>query len=154
MSQSADPPGDDPPGGELAFEVVLVGFPAEDLWVLPKGTPEAGETPEATAVREVREETGVLPRIVGDLGSISYWFTRRGTRFRKEVRHFLMEAVGGDVDGHDAEYDEARWFPLAEAIARLRHQNEADVLRRASGLFARGDRPGRAGDPRADAEGR
>lgn len=115
-----------------AWEVVLVGHPADDIWVLPKGTPLAGETPEQTALREVREETGIQPRIVGNLGSIQYWFTRGSVRYHKEVRHFLMEAVGGSVAEHDHEYDEARWFPIHEAIARLAHENEAEVVRRAA----------------------
>jgi len=115
-----------------AVEVVLVGHPADDVWVLPKGTPQTGETPEQTATREVREETGIQPRIVGDLGSIQYWFTRRGVRYHKEVRHYLMEAVGGNVTEHDHEYAEARWFPIHEAIARLAHENEAGVVRRAA----------------------
>ena len=114
------------------YEVVLVGETSLDLWVLPKGTPIAGETPEETAIREVREETGIEPRIIGDLGSIQYWFTRKGVRFKKEVKHYLMRAVGGDIAAHDHEYAEARWFPIDEAARRLSHENEAAIVRRAA----------------------
>jgi 8-oxo-dGTP pyrophosphatase MutT (NUDIX family) len=120
------------PGAARDYEVVLVGETISDLWVLPKGTPLAGETPEQTAVREVREETGIEPRIVGDLGSIQYWFTRKGVRFKKEVKHYLMRAVGGDIAAHDHEYAEARWFPIDEAAERLAHENEAAIVRRAA----------------------
>ncbi len=131
-------PGETSPDGPAPrFEVALVGHPAEETWVLPKGTPHPGETPEQTAEREVREETGIQPRIVGDLGSIDYWFTRKGMRYHKEVRHYLMEAVGGSVAEHDHEYAEARWFPIAEAIARLTHENEAAIARRAAQELAR-----------------
>ena len=116
-------------------EVVLVGFLRDETWTLPKGTPATGETVEETALREVREETGIQARILDDLGSIQYSFARRGVRFNKEVRHFLMEAIGGDVTLHDAEYDEARWFAFAEALQRLTYVNEADVLRRAVPLI-------------------
>lgn len=116
-------------------EVVLVGFLRDDTWTLPKGTPAIGETVEETALREVREETGIQARILDDLGSIQYSFARRGVRFNKEVRHFLMEAIGGDVTLHDAEYDEARWFVFAEAVRRLTYVNETDVLRRAMPLI-------------------
>lgn len=142
------------PGAEKAasrFEVVLVGHPSEESWVLPKGTPVAGETPEETALREVREESGIQPRIVGDLGSIQYWFTRKGVRYHKEVRHYLMEAVGGSVAEHDHEYAEARWFPIEEAIARLTHENEAGVARRAAEELAR--RFGGSGSPDGSGDG-
>lgn len=118
-------------------EVVLVGYLRDDTWMLPKGTPAPGETVEETALREVREETGIEPRIIGDLGSIQYSFARRGVRYYKEVRHFLMLATGGDVTLHDAEYDEARWFRLAEGMKRLTYVNEAEALRRAQPLISK-----------------
>ena len=116
-------------------EVVLVGFVRDSTWTLPKGTPAVGETVEETALREVREETGIEARIVDDLGSIQYSFARRGVRFNKEVRHFLMEAMGGDVTLHDAEYDEARWFAFADAMTQLTYVNEVEVVRRAAPLI-------------------
>ena len=124
------------PASALAdVEVVLVGYLRDETWTLPKGTPKDGETVEETALREVREETGIQARIVGDLGSIQYSFGRRGVRYDKEVRHFLMEATGGDVSLHDAEYDEARWFGLTEATRRLTYVNETEVVRRAETLI-------------------
>jgi len=96
----------------VAIEVALVGYPREGTWTLPKGTPASNETVAETAIREVREETGLEPRILGELGSIDYWFARRGVRFHKEVFYYLMEAIGGDVAYHDREYEEARWFSL------------------------------------------
>jgi len=124
------------PGSALAgVEVVLVGYRRDDTWTLPKGTPKDGETVEEKALREVGEETGIQARIVGDLGSIQYSFGRRGVRYEKEVRHFLMEATGGDVSLHDAEYDEARWFGLTEAMRRLTYANETEVVRRAESLI-------------------
>ena len=124
------------PGSVLAgVEIVLVGYLRDETWTLPKGTPKDGETVEETALREVREETGIQARIVGDLGSIQYSFGRRGVRYDKEVRHFLMEATGGDVSLHDAEYDEARWFAFADALTQLTYVNEVEVVRRAAPLI-------------------
>lgn len=132
LPTAADTPAD---GALASVEVVLVGFLRDNTWTLPKGTPAVGETVEETALREVREETGIQARIVGDLGSIQYSFARRGVRFNKEVRHFLMEATGGDVSLHDAEYDEARWFAYADAMQQLTYINEAEVVRRAQPLI-------------------
>lgn len=113
------------------YEVVLVGRARDDFWVLPKGTPQSGETHEAVALREVLEETGITARIVGELGTIHYWFSRRGTRFSKDVLYYLMAATGGDVSLHDHEYDDARWFPLSMAANALAFANEAEIVRKA-----------------------
>lgn len=118
-------------------EIALVGRTRPNIWVLPKGTPRRGERVPETALREVREETGLITTIVGELGSIHYSFSRDHTRYHKEVFHFLMEAVGGDVSLHDAEYDEARWFPAREAAERLTFPNDAGMVRRALPLIAK-----------------
>ena len=120
------------------YEVALVGRIKHDLWALPKGTPRPGETPEATALREVREETGLLTRIVAEIGRIEYTFQRKGVRYRKEVLHFLMEAVGGSVADHDEEYDLVEWVPLDQAVRRLTYENEAEIVRRAGNLLLGG----------------
>lgn len=112
-------------------EIALVGRPRANVWVLPKGTPHAEEASADAALREVREETGLTTRIVGEVGSVYYTFTRGNTRFRKQVLHYLLKAVGGDVSLHDAEYDDARWFPAHEALTRLTYHNEAQLLRAA-----------------------
>jgi 8-oxo-dGTP pyrophosphatase MutT (NUDIX family) len=117
-------------GGSI-LQVILVGRAEDDFWVLPKGTPEQGETHEQAALREVSEETGVQTRIVGKIGSIHYSFTRQGQRYSKEVLYYLMEPVGGDVSLHDHEYDDARWFNFDDAAQHLAYANEADILRRA-----------------------
>ena len=58
-------------------EVVLCGkrMPRQ-LWALPKGTPERGETREQTAIREVTEETGLQVRTQCFIDSIQYWFVQ------------------------------------------------------------------------------
>lgn len=117
--------------GEL--QVLLCGRNEPLLWALPKGTPNRGETIEQTALREVREETGVDVRIAGKLGSIRYWFTRAqdGVRCNKAVYHYLMEPVGGDPSLHDHEFDTVVWFPAGEALRLLTYPNEVNALERA-----------------------
>ena len=99
-------------------------------WTLPKGTPEAGETIEQTAVREVREETGLRVSLLGPLDVIDYWFvwTPEQTRYHKFVHYFLMLSTGGDLADHDDEVEEARWYPPAEAVATLSYANERRLL--------------------------
>ncbi len=112
-------------------QVVLVGRSTQGSWGLPKGTPDEGETFEQTALREVREETGLIPRIEESLGSIQYYFVARGTRFHKIVHFFLMHAIGGDLADHDQEYDLVEWFDIDDAALRLSYPNEAEIVQRA-----------------------
>ena len=112
----------------VAMEVVLVGRSHAGMWTLPKGTPQPGETIEQVAVREVQEETGLQVRLLAYIGSISYSFVRSQVRYHKQVRHFLLEAIGGDTALHDHEYDQVQWFPLSEACRRLTYQNEINIL--------------------------
>ena len=124
------------------MEVVLCGRHRPYQWALPKGTPNEGEAIEQTALREVREETGLEVRIVAGLGHIEYWFTREGVRNRKRVHHYLMEPIGGDFALHDPEFDVVRWFPHDEALGVMTHRNEAEVAERArrAVLEPQGDR--------------
>jgi 8-oxo-dGTP pyrophosphatase MutT (NUDIX family) len=101
-------------------------------WSLPKGTPEDGETTEATALREVAEETGLEVAITAPLPSIEYTFVQRGTRIHKTVHYFLMEPVGGDLARHDHEFAKVRWVDFADAPGLLTFETERAVVAEAA----------------------
>jgi 8-oxo-dGTP pyrophosphatase MutT (NUDIX family) len=105
-------------------------------WTLPKGTPHPGETREETALREVAEETGLQVRITGPLDSIEYWFVQSGTRIHKTVHYYLMAPAGGDLSGHDHEFEEVRWIPFTAAPSMLTFETERALVARAAELLA------------------
>lgn len=117
--------------GTAEPEIVLAGRSSDATWVFPKGQPDRGETVEQTALREVREETGLDVRIVRELGTVEYSFAASGERVYKTVHFFLMEPIGGDLDRHDQEYDEVRWVGASEARRLLSFDTYRDVLDRA-----------------------
>lgn len=117
--------------GDHGTEVALLGRAVDGSWVFPKGTPNPGESLEETALREVREETGLDVRIVRPLGEMTYSFAAAGERIHKIVHFFLMEATGGDPSLHDAEYDEVRWVAVPDARRMLTFDTYRDVLDRA-----------------------
>ena len=110
----------------------------ELAWGLPKGLIEPDESPSDTAVREVREETGVTAEIEEDLGQISYFYYWEGVRVRKSVRFFLMRATGGDTSLHDHEMEEVRWFPVRTASRTATFRSEKDMLAKAVERLAAG----------------
>ena len=117
---------------DARLEVVICRRPSTGLLALPKGTPEQGETREQTALREVREETGLSVAIIGDLGSVRYTFTAEGVLHDKRVYHYLMEPIGGSVDDHDGEFESVEWLPLESVtLARMTYDTDVEILNRA-----------------------
>lgn len=119
------------------YEFVAIRPAGHDRWQLPKGTVDPGETPQDTAVREVREETGVQGRILHDLGNISYFFRFRGQPFHKQVDFFLMAYLGGNTADHDHEVDEAVWLPAA-SVGKLTFKSERETVEKALALVGSG----------------
>jgi 8-oxo-dGTP pyrophosphatase MutT (NUDIX family) len=118
---------------------VLVITPAgKRVTGLPKGGPNQGETPEQTAVREVREETGINARVREPLGDVRYWYRRGGRRVHKTVHFFLCDFVSGSTADHDHEVDEARWIPLTAARGVLSYTGERALIDRALSKLAGG----------------
>jgi 8-oxo-dGTP pyrophosphatase MutT (NUDIX family) len=115
------------------------------LWSLPKGHIEDGETVEQTAVREVKEETGISARVLRPLGSIDYWFVAERRRVHKTVHHFLLTAEGGELSDEDVEVTEVAWFPVAELEAKLAYADERKLVRKARALFAAEEEPAAEG---------
>ena len=116
---------------DLGTEVVICGRDSDGVWGLPKGTPDAGESLEQTAVREVTEETGLRVQIVDKVGVVEYWFAREGIRYHKWVHHYLLEATGGSTAEHDHEYDRVEWRPIGIAVKTLSFKNEVDIVKKA-----------------------
>ena len=98
---------------------------------LPKGGRNGDETPEQTAAREVREETGVTVDVRARLGDVRYSYRRGGRRIAKTVHFYLCDFVSGSTDDHDHEVEEARWIPLEEARTVLSYPAERRLIERA-----------------------
>lgn len=113
-------------------EVCLIATAKKTRWQLPKGRIEPGETKEEAALREVHEETGLEATIEEQLGEISFRYVRKQRkRIHKRVVFFLMVYQDGSTDDHDDEVDEARFFPIDDALERLTFDSERDMVARA-----------------------
>jgi 8-oxo-dGTP pyrophosphatase MutT (NUDIX family) len=105
--------------GKWVFAAIRPNGKPEGVWALPKGLVHRGESAEATALREVEEETGVQGRSLGKLGDVRYVYTRGGRRIFKVVSFYLMRysrgRLGELAPEQRREVAEARWLPLADA---------------------------------------
>jgi 8-oxo-dGTP pyrophosphatase MutT (NUDIX family) len=128
------------PAGK-GYEVALIQPKGKAVNALPKGLIDMDENPEAAALREVREETGMLGEPEASLGSINYYYysKERDTRFFKEVYFFLLRYLSGRDKDHDWEVEEVRWLPIEEAMRSLSFEGERVVMRRALDIFKERD---------------
>ena len=119
--------------GDEAIVIVPTrrGAQGQKVLALPKGHVDPGETPEQTAAREVREETGVDAELGEKLGEVRYFYQRDGKRIFKRVRFFLFAYRAGSPEDHDDEVEEARWMPLPEAVEALSYDGEREMAERA-----------------------
>jgi ADP-ribose pyrophosphatase YjhB (NUDIX family) len=90
-------------------------------WTLPKGRMEPGETAEATALREVYEESGLRARIVRPI------VLHEG---RLHFTHFFEMTLERDDGVHDRETKEVRFVSFVEAVDLVRSRRDLRVLRR------------------------
>jgi 8-oxo-dGTP pyrophosphatase MutT (NUDIX family) len=116
------------------------GEPEErkDVVALPKGNVDAGERPQQTAVREVREETGIVAELVAKLVDIKYVYSRKwsdNAKVFKIVSFFLMKYRSGQIDDVKEnmrhEVRRAYWLPLDDAAQRLSYKGEKQVVEKA-----------------------
>ena len=98
-------------------------------WGFPKGHIEAGESRRQTALREIREETGLHARLEGDFSqTIRYWM-RKGTE--KEVSYFLARRRAGRIAWNASEIMAVKAVSFSDALRMISHRNARSVLRKA-----------------------
>ena len=101
-------------------------------WVLPKGTVEKGETHEQTALREVKEETGVAARIVEYIGASEYTFNAQADVVEKSVHWYLMSSDSYYSKPQKEEYFmDSGYYKYHEACHLLKFSNEKIMLEKA-----------------------
>jgi 8-oxo-dGTP pyrophosphatase MutT (NUDIX family)/phosphohistidine phosphatase SixA len=101
--------------GETSAEIAVVHRPRYDDWSLPKGKLHADEPQLVAAMREIREETGVVGSAGTSLGTTEY----DAAGEPKTVRWWSVRSEGGDFTPGD-EVDELRWLPPREALELVR----------------------------------
>jgi 8-oxo-dGTP pyrophosphatase MutT (NUDIX family) len=111
------------------------GGKKDGVWALPKGNVDPGESPSATAVREVEEETGARCRLVQKLGDVRYVYPWKGERVFKVVSFYLVRYSGGRLGEIAPEFRrevaDVRWLPLEDAPRLLAYKGEREMAQKA-----------------------
>jgi 8-oxo-dGTP pyrophosphatase MutT (NUDIX family) len=110
----------------------------KQVLALPKGLVDPGEKPDETALREVREETGITGTILTKLLDIKYVYVRTwgdNARVFKIVSFYLLRYGSGTIDDVHPEMrievKQALWIPLDEAEKKLSYRGERDAVKKA-----------------------
>lgn len=107
-------------------------------WVFPKGLigdKVKGEKKEETALREVKEETGIDAKIIKELFPITYWYVFNKEKIKKTVYYYLMEYSGGNFKERDHEMENVEWLPMKKVEERLTYKSDKEVWREAEKII-------------------
>jgi len=101
-------------------------------WAFPKGHPNDGELDQETALRELREETGIIDIKFGDRTfNEHYSFEIDGVKYEKTVKYFFgyTDSMNFFIqDEFKEEISELAWLPYQEALDRSTFPETKETL--------------------------
>lgn len=112
-------------------QVLVTQHSQNKHWSFPKGLIDEGQTTEEAALREVKEEGGIVAEIVDKVGYNKYVYTLNGEKIFKVVTYFLMKYLSGDPKDHDWEVEEAGWYEPEAALRQLTFSQDKELLEQA-----------------------
>lgn len=121
--------------GGLVFndqgQILVIQPSGYSYWMFPKGHIEKGETSNEAALREVKEETGLMAEIITKLGDTKYVYTWEGEKRFKVVVWFLMKFISGDTKDHSWETSSVIWEDPEKALVILSFNGDKTLLKQA-----------------------
>jgi ADP-ribose pyrophosphatase YjhB (NUDIX family) len=110
-------------------EILLIQD-AKDRWTIPKGHIEEGEAAKETAVREIKEETGLEKvRILNWLGKINFRYRRQSSLVLMTTDIFLVEAQGDTNKLKPEDWmNGIKWFSANDALDKIEYEDIGKII--------------------------
>lgn len=112
-----------------SFEFLVLKHQAGH-YAFPKGHMEKGETKKETAIREIKEETGIDVELDENFVEKTVYSPKENVL--KEVYFFLAKEIGGELNPQEKEIQSMEWLKYDEAYEILTHDRDKEILRRAN----------------------
>lgn len=111
------------------LEILLIKHVNSGHWSFPKGHVEDGETEEETALREIKEETGIDVIIDSTFRETVTYFPRKDTQ--KVVVYFLAKAKNFEYVPQEEEIAQIKWVDIGYATSVLTYENDKTIVNKA-----------------------
>jgi len=110
---------------EEKLRYLVISSSTNEHWVLPKGHIDPGESPKEAALRELKEETGVLGETIKSLS------IQRFNKFGKNVvvQYYLVRMIDSK---HPVENRQLRWEDIESALDLLSFTESRNVIQEAA----------------------
>lgn len=99
----------------------------------PKGHVENNETEKETAIREVKEETGIEAKILSDKTFTNTYSPKEG--YMKDVYYFIGKKIGGELKPQLEEVSICDFFDIDDALNTLTYEIDKNILKNAIKLY-------------------
>ncbi|MBQ5782473.1 MAG: NUDIX domain-containing protein [Oscillospiraceae bacterium] len=110
-------------------QVLLIKHSNSGHWSFPKGHVEAGETEVQTAVREIKEETGVDVDIDTRFREVVTYSPKKDVI--KDVIYFFAVAKGYETQKQESEVSEVRWVDADKVLKCVSYRNDKELVTKA-----------------------
>ena len=111
------------------LEILLIKHVNSGHWSFPKGHVEEGETEVETALREVKEETGIDIIIDPTFRETVTYFPRKDTQ--KVVVYFIAKAKNFEYVPQEEEIAQIKWVDICHATSVLTYENDKTIVNKA-----------------------
>ncbi|MCI8500960.1 MAG: NUDIX domain-containing protein [Oscillospiraceae bacterium] len=114
-------------------ELLLIKHANGGHWSFPKGHVESGETEEETALREIKEETGIDVIIDPSFREVISYSPKKDTQ--KDVIYFIARAQNYDYTPQEEEISQIKWVEINRAHTILTYDNDKQLVNKAKQII-------------------